>query len=292
MKVPVQFPSSEFNADLKLKGFKVYQSDNCHAGPSRFGRRHFYKIVLSIGRVVVNYADRRLDLDGVHLFFANPHVPYAVEILPGGQRGYGCIFTESFIKPLERQESAQQSPLFNLSASSAFRLDEGQQARVSGIFESMIAEQTTAYLYKDDLMRNYIQLLLHEGLRRQPEEHSFQFKNAALRLTTLFLELLERQFPVENLNVPLRLKTAQDYANGLSIHVNYLNRTVKEVTGKSTTTHIAERVVAEAITLLQYTDWSVADIAYALGFEYPNYFSNFFKKMTGNIPKAYRTGQV
>jgi AraC-like DNA-binding protein len=108
----------------------------------------------------------------------------------------------------------------------------------------------------------------------------------------LFLELLERQFPVENLNVPLRLKTAQDYANGLSIHVNYLNRTVKEVTGKSTTAHIAERVVAEAITLLQYTDWSVADIAYALGFEYPNYFSNFFKKMTGNIPKAYRAAQV
>ena len=292
MKAPVQFPNPELNSALKLKGFKVYRSDNCHAGPSPFGRRHFYKIVLSIGKVVVHYADRRIDLDGVHLFFANPRIPYAVQILSEEQTGYACIFTESFIKPLQRLDSLQRTPLFKLSAPPAFRLDEGQQARIAATFESMIAEQTTTYLYKDDLIRNYIQFIIHEALRRQPEEHVVQLGNASLRVTTLFLELLEGQFPVENLNVPLRLKTAQDYANRLSIHVNYLNHAVKEVTGKSTTTHIAERVVAEAMALLQHTDWSVADIAYALGFQYPNYFSNFFKKMTGNIPKAYRTTQI
>ncbi len=102
MKAPVQFPGPELNAALQLKGFKVYRSDNCHAGPSPFGRRHFYKIVLSIGIVVVHYADRRIDLDGVHLFFANPRIPYAVEILSEAQTGYACIFTESFIKPLQR----------------------------------------------------------------------------------------------------------------------------------------------------------------------------------------------
>jgi AraC-like DNA-binding protein len=92
------------------------------------------------------------------------------------------------------------------------------------------------------------------------------------------------------LKAPLKLKTAQDYANHLSIHVNSLNRAVKEITGKSTTTLIAERITAEATTLLRYTDWSVADIAYALGFEYPNYFSNFFKKATSHTPKFYRSG--
>lgn len=104
------------------------------------------------------------------------------------------------------------------------------------------------------------------------------------------MEVLERQFPIENLNAPLKLKAAQDYSNHLSIHVNYLNRAVKETTGKSTTTLISERIIAEAVSLLRHTDWSVADIAYALGFEYPNYFSNFFKKGTGNIPKFYRVG--
>lgn len=65
-----------------------------------------------------------------------------------------------------------------------------------------------------------------------------------------------------------------------------------KVTGKSTTTLIAERLTAEATTLLRHTEWSVAEIAYALGFEYPNYFSSFFKKATGHTPKFYRARQV
>ena len=71
----------------------------------------------------------------------------------------------------------------------------------------------------------------------------------------------------------------------LHVHVNYLNRAVKEVTGKSTTTHITERIVSEAKALLQHTAWNIADIAYALGFEYPTYFNNFFKRANWNKPE-------
>ena len=71
----------------------------------------------------------------------------------------------------------------------------------------------------------------------------------------------------------------------LNVHANHLNRAVKEVTGKPTTTHISERIISEAKALLQHTDWNIAEIAYALGFEYPTYFNNFFKKITGTNPK-------
>jgi AraC-like DNA-binding protein len=156
----------------------------------------------------------------------------------------------------------------------------------------MIEEQKSDYTYKDDLIRNYINLIIHEALKLQPSEHNDQHKNAASRLTSVFLELLERQFPIESRDRPLQLKTAQDYANTLHVHVNYLNRAVKEVTGKSTTTHIIERVVSEAKALLQHTSWNIADVAYALGFEYPTYFNNFFKKITGTNPKALRLQEV
>jgi AraC family transcriptional activator of pobA len=79
---------------------------------------------------------------------------------------------------------------------------------------------------------------------------------------------------------------------GLSVHVNYLNRSVKEVTGRPTSVHIAERIAAEAKALLQHTDWSVTDIAYALGFEYPTYFNNYFKRVTGTTPKSCRQEKV
>ncbi|RZK25310.1 MAG: AraC family transcriptional regulator, partial [Hymenobacter sp.] len=60
-------------------------------------------------------------------------------------------------------------------------------------------------------------------------------------------------------------------------------------TGKTTSVHLAERVVREAKTLLLSTEWNTADIAYALGFAYPTYFNNFFKKHTGTTPSAVRT---
>ncbi|MGQ8335885.1 helix-turn-helix domain-containing protein [Sunxiuqinia sp. A32] len=277
---------------LKLRGFKVSRNKVPKSKPTPFGRRHFYLILLSIGDSKMHYGDHIFHLNGVYLFFANSRVPYATEILSENHTGYSCVFTENFIKPIERLESLQQSPLFKVSGTPSFKLDEQQQSRLAGIFDAMIANEATDYLYKDDLMRNYIQLIIHEALRMRPTEHFTQFNNAALRITTQFMEVLERQFPIENLNAPLELKTAIDYASRLSIHVNYLNRAIKEITGKSTTTLIAERITAEAISLLRHTDWSVADIAYALGFEYPNYFSNFIKKATGNNPKYYRPHKV
>jgi len=74
----------------------------------------------------------------------------------------------------------------------------------------------------------------------------------------------------------------------LSVHVNHLNRAVKEVTGKTTTAHIGDRIINEAKALLKHTDWNISEIAYGLGFEYPAYFNNFFKKQTQTNPTAFR----
>ncbi|HEV7783610.1 MAG TPA: helix-turn-helix domain-containing protein, partial [Chitinophagaceae bacterium] len=59
-----------------------------------------------------------------------------------------------------------------------------------------------------------------------------------------------------------------------------------------TTNHIADRIISEAKALLQHTDWSISQIAFALGFEYPTYFNNFFKKKTGHIPKSVRVAHL
>jgi AraC family transcriptional activator of pobA len=156
----------------------------------------------------------------------------------------------------------------------------------------MLAEQDSDYAFKDDLIRNYIHLIIHQALKMQPSEKYSEQKNAAQRITTVFLELLERQFPIESTSRPLQIKTAQDFAKHLSVHVNYLNSSVKEITGKPTTTHIAERIISEARALLQHTNWNIAEIAYSLGFEYPTYFNNFFKKKTGFIPKSVRAAHL
>ena len=62
----------------------------------------------------------------------------------------------------------------------------------------MIEEQKSEYAYKEDLIRNYINLIIHEALKMQPSEHYSQNNNAASRLAAVFFDLLERQFPIES----------------------------------------------------------------------------------------------
>lgn len=280
---------SKFNSELKLKGFNVFQIEKDGNATKVYSRKDFYKICLTTGKSIIHYADRSFEANDTILFFGNPHIPYSWETISSTYVGYTCLFSEDFLAPSDRSESLQQSPLFKIGGTPILKITVEQREFLNSIFRKMIEEQQSDYSYKDDLIRNYIHLIIHEALKLQPSENFDQHKNASSRLTSVFLELLERQFPIESPEAPLKLRTAQDYASILSVHVNYLNRAVKEITGKSTTTHITERIVSEAKLLLQYTNWNIAEIAFALGFEYPTYFNNFFKKITGETPKSIRT---
>ena len=292
MKNEIGRSVSEFNSELKLKGFNVFQIEDDNDATRFYSRKDFYKICMTTGKSIIHYADRSFEHEGTILFFGNPHIPYSWETISTAYVGYTVLFSEEFFKASDRSESLQQSPLFKIGGTPVLKITDQQREFLNAIFRKMIDEQKSDYTYKDDLIRNYINLIIHEALKMQPTENYDQHKNAAARLTSVFLELLERQFPIETTDRPLQLKTAQDYANNLNVHVNYLNRAVKEVTGKPTTTHISERIISEAKALLQHTDWNIADIAYALGFEYPTYFNNFFKRLTGTNPKMLRLQQV
>jgi len=278
--------------DLELKGFKVHQLPASVDIPVSRGRRDFYKMGLVTGDMTVYYGDKLLELNGTVLFFVNPHVPHAVVRRSKNTSGYACLFTESFITSRERTGILKNSPLFHIGDTPIIPLNSEQAAFMAALFQKMLAVHSGDYPYKGELIRSCIELIIHEALRIQPSQNGPQFKDAAARITHLFLDMLERQFPIERAADPLRLRTAQDFAAGLAVHVNYLNRSVKNVTGKPTSVHIAERITAEAKALLQHTDWSVADIAYALGFGYPTYFNNYFKRVTGTTPKSLRKEKV
>jgi len=284
----ISAPETEIISDLKLKGFKIHEISGTENAPLSQGRRDFYKIGLVTGGMTVYYGDRILEINDTVLFFVNPNIPHSVVRRSEKTSGYACLFTEAFITGRERAEILKNSPLGNFDSNPVISLNKEQSLFMTGIFEKMQAVHSGDYDYKNELLRSCIELIIHEALRIQPSQNGLQNKNAATRITNLFTDLLERQFPIERTDEPLRLRTANDFAENLSIHVNYLNRSVKEVTGKPTSVHIAERIIAEAKALLQHTNWNVADIAYGLGFEYPTYFNNYFKRITGNTPKSFR----
>jgi AraC family transcriptional regulator, transcriptional activator of pobA len=278
--------------DLKLKGFKIHELSETINHYVSQGRRDFYKVGLVTGNMTVYYGDRIIKINDTVLFFVNPNVPHSVVRSSKKTSGIACLFTEAFISGRERTEILKNSPLYKIDGTPVIPLNKEQAAFMAGIFQKMLSVHNGDYDYKNELLKSCIELILHEALRIQPAQNVLQYKKGTTRIANLFMDLLERQFPIDSTAEPLKLRTAQDFAGSLSVHVNYLNRAVKEVTGKPTSVHIAARIAAEAKALLLYTDWSVADVAYGLGFEYPTYFNNYFKRVTGITPNSLRKEKV
>jgi len=123
---------------------------------------------------------------------------------------------------------------------------------------------------------------------RQADIFTACTSNGALRLTTQFISLLEKQFPVKSPFTKMKCRFPVDFAVALSVHVNHLNRCLKDITGKTTSQHIAERIILEAGMLLHSSKWNVCEIGYCFGFEEGPHFINFFKKKAKMSPTAYR----
>jgi AraC family transcriptional activator of pobA len=289
--VPQNRPFHFDTIQPEQKQFKVATISEGLCSLLSYNRRDFYKISLIVqGGSRLFYADRGIEINRPALVFTNPLVPYSWESLDDGviPAGYFCVFTEEFLRMGGRTESLQQSSLYKAGGDPVCFLDDEQVNYMYGVFKRMRQEIDGEYVYKYELMRSQVNLIIHEAIKMQPAVAYFNPQNAASRITNLFLSLLDKQYPVESRQYTPALKKAGDYADKLSVHVNHLNAAVQEITGKATTWHINERLITEAKSLLLHTDWSIAEIAFSLGFEYASYFNNFFKKHLGSTPMAFR----
>lgn len=250
-------------------------------------RRDFYKIMLFQGDNVFHYGNKSVPVSGSTLLFFNPQVPYTYDPLTVDTKGYFCVFKDEFFKENLRL-SLGELPVFMAGAQPVFGLDDEMRDEVKGIFEKIIKEFDSDYIYKYELIRNYVSELIYLAMKLQPADNSLEHPGAASRITAVFTELLERQFPIESIAQRFELRSPKVVAERLSIHVNYLNRAIKKTTGRTTTDLIFERLTAEAKALLRHTNWNIAEISYVLGFEDQAHFNNFFKKQTAMNPSDFR----
>ncbi|MBB6502930.1 helix-turn-helix domain-containing protein [Pedobacter cryoconitis] len=253
-----------------------------------YSRRAYYKISWLRGKSKAEYADKTIDIRQNALLFATPKIPYHWLPEDHHQTGMFCIFTSDFFSSGQSGMVLDELPIFQPGQFSVFQLSDEEIKEIEYIFQKMHKEMSTDYKYKYDLLRNLVMELIHYGQKLQPMSALSNTQNASERISSLFIELLERQFPLESLNQRLNLRAAKDYADRLAIHVNHLNKVLKEVTGNTTTQLISKRVIQEAKILLRQTNWNIAEISYSLGFEDQAHFSNFFKKQTTFTPVTFR----
>jgi len=114
----------------------------------------------------------------------------------------------------------------------------------------------------------------------QPQEPDSAASNARAALVARLREKMEKHLR-EGLSVA-------QYARALSVTPARLRAACVEVTGRPPTRVLEERLLLEAKRNLTYTNMTVAEIAYDLGFTDPAYFSRFFSKNAGESPAAFR----
>ncbi|KIA85715.1 AraC family transcriptional regulator [Flavobacterium sp. AED] len=256
------------------------------AKPAPYKRRDYFKITLVKGNGKFHYADKVVEVQKSAIVFSNPQIPYSWEQRDRIIGGYFCIFDQAFF---HHYGNLNQYSLFQPDGNHVFEITDEQLKTLSATYERMFEEINSDYIHKYDVLRTIVFEIVHFALKMAPSDNLTKHPlNAAQRISTLFLELLERQFPIDDPHQIISLRSASDYAEKLNVHVNHLNRAIKETTDKTTSQIIGERIVQEAKILLRETAWSVSEIAYALGFTEVTHFNNFFKKHIQLSPMKFR----
>lgn len=277
------------NVKQKIGHFNLFPLEPIEKGKTRslpYRRRDFYKVMLVIGPVEFHYADRMESIEKQALVFSNPMIPYKCDHLDKIQGGQYCIFNTSFF---EKFGALSQYSVFQPNGKHVFELSNDQVKKIEATFQKMSDDFNSDYIHKNDALRNHVYELLHFAMKLEPSStFDVQKIDASNRISTLFLELLERQFPIEENHPTIKLRSASQFAGQLNIHVNHLNRTIKNTLGKSTSQIIADRLLQEAKILLKHSQWNISEVAYALGFKEATHFNNFFKKYTQLSPSKFR----
>jgi AraC-like DNA-binding protein len=275
----------------KTGHFNVFTMED-YAGPQPaypmpYSRKDYYKIAMIRGAHLVEYADHTYQVKHNMLMFANPLIPY--NWTPENKRPTGafCVFTEDYMKGFG---NIKDYPLYQPGGTPILDITDKEASEVMELFAKMFHEIASEYPYKYDVLRSKVFDLIHTALKLRSAliVSDTSTSNAGQRIASLFQELLERQYPIESPLQQIRLKTPAEFADQLNVHINHLNRVLKDATGKTTSQLIAGRVASEARALLKHTNWNISEIGWCLGFEDTSNFVKFFKKQSTTTPHQYR----
>jgi hypothetical protein len=161
--------------------------------------------MLVIGNSKVHYADRIIDVQKQALSFSNPQIPYKWEHTDHLRSGVFCIFNQHFF---HQYGNLNQYSIFQPGGTHIFELGDKQLDTVNNIFQRMFQEINSDYVHKYDVLRTLVFELIHFAMKMEPSgKFEKQHINAAQRISTLFMELLERQFPIDDTHQNVQLRT-------------------------------------------------------------------------------------
>lgn len=273
------------NEHFDVFKLNTFLGDN--PSPLPYNKRDIYKVLLFRGKSKVLFVDKVIEVKKQALSFASPHIPCAWVDHSDVKGGLFCVFDKEFFHQFADLSAYS---VFQPGGNQVFELSDEQLKEAGKLFERIFEEFESDYQHKDDVLRTIVFELMHLAMKMEPSSSiDNQEISASQRISALFQDLLDRQFPIDDDHRSIDLRTASDFASQLNVHVNHLNRALKETTNKTTSELIAERILRESKILLKHSQWDISEIGYSLGFSEVTHFSNFFKKHEKISPSKYRS---
>lgn len=265
--------------------FKIHQfsmDDSCVANPTH--RSDHYKIFF----VEEGSGDYNIDFNTFHIeeagmFFLSPGQVLTVES-ENLKKGYEILFDKEFYcVETHGKAIACNGVLFNnVHKATSVAVKKEEVPIFSMIFQNMIRELENPGKAHRELLETYLRMLLIEALRRLDEvEPESQPQDSGNRLVGDFIALVDKHFR--------KIHAVAEYAEKLYVSPKSLSKRLHASGYKTPTEVIRNRIVLEAKRDLRYTQKSVKEIAFDLGFDDPAYFTRFFKKAENQSPQAYRS---
>ena len=203
------------------------------------------------------------------------------------QKGFSINFHENFITGTELARQIKRYGFFSYAVNEALHLSPKEEKQIEAIVESINAEyHNNQDAFSKDIIIAQLSTLLKYANRFYERQFLNRKEMASSLLDQFNLQLgsfFESGYLQKN-GIP----SIEDIADKMSMSQRYLSDTLKKQTGKTTTEHLQLYLIEEAKNILLKPNRSISEVAYELGFEYPQYFSRLFKKKEGVSPSEYR----
>lgn len=249
----------------------------------------FYTVTLKQDCVCkTTYGQTHYDFDEGVMSFIAPNQILGVEgDYAPPPKGWLLMFHPDFIRHYSLEQKIKDYGFFHYVLNEALILSEKEEASIEGIFKSIEHEY---YLpiddFSQDVMVSQIELLL-TFCNRYYNRQFITRKSPANDLLTRIETLLTNYFNNGKMETD-GLPTVAYVAEQLNMSSKYMSDLLRKITGQSAQHHIQNQLVEKAKQILTATNLSVSEIAYQLGFGYPQSFNKLFKKKTNLSPLEFR----
>lgn len=236
----------------------------------------------------MKYGQNYYDFDeGTMTFFSPGQVISTVVSEDISLSGLWLVIHPDFIRNYPLSKTIKNYGYFSYAVNEALHLSEKEEAMIALTMQNILQEYNSAIdSYSQDVIISHIELLLNYSNRFYNRQFITR-KNAGNDLLIKLEGLLSDYFNSDKV-LKKGLPTVQYISDKLNISSNYLSDMLRSLTGQNTQQHIHNKLIEKAKELITTTSLSVSEIAYQLGFEYPQSFSKLFKSKTAVSPLEFR----